>query len=97
MSRSAATATKVDVKQSRSAPAHSGPRWILEEAPSKHWGEIDRRIRKGHGEMHLPPWMQQAEEWPQITPDRFKELRKLMLQLKAAQCAALLRVNVTTV
>lgn len=71
--------------------------WILEETPSKHWGEIDRRIRKGHGEMHLPPWMQQAEEWPQITPERFKELRKLMLQLKAAQCAALLRVNVTTV
>lgn len=71
--------------------------WELEEAPSKRWGEIDRYIRKGHGEMHLPPWMEQAEEWPEITPERFIELRKLMLQLKAAQCAALLRVNVTTV
>lgn len=70
--------------------------WILEES-KKRWGEINRHIRKGGREMHLPPWMEQAEEWPEITPDRFLELRKMMLQLKAAQCAALLRVNVTTV
>ncbi len=71
--------------------------WELKEAPSKRWGEIDRYIKKGHGEMHLPPWMEQAEEWPKITPEQFIQLRKLMLQLKAEQCAALLRVNVTTV
>ena len=83
-----------------SAPAASVKEkfWILEEIPSKSWGKvIDRYIRKGRTEMHLPPWMEQAEEWPEITPERFVELRKLMLQLKAAQCAALLRVHVSTV
>ncbi|MDP2821079.1 MAG: hypothetical protein Q8O52_00145 [Sulfuritalea sp.] len=72
--------------------------WNLEEIPSKSWGTaIDRYIRKGRAEMHLPPWMEQAEEWPEITAARFVELRKLMLQLKAVQCAALLRVHVATV
>ena len=71
--------------------------WILEETPSKAWGEIDRYIRQGRTEMHLPPWMEQAEEWPEITAERFCELRKFMLQLRAVQCAALLRVSPATV
>lgn len=71
--------------------------WILEEKPSASLKAINRFIRKGRREMHLPPWMEQAEEWSEITPERFVELRKLMLQLKAEQCAALLRVHVSTV
>ena len=85
------------LKQSEAEPVHAGPRWILEETSSKHWGEIDKCIRTGHGEMHLPPWMEDATEWTCITPARFREVRKLMLQLKVVQCAALLRVSSTTV
>lgn len=61
------------------------------------WKEINRYIRNGRREMHLPPWMEDAETWPEITPLRFMELRKLMLHLNAVQCAALLRVHVSTV
>lgn len=91
----AATPHKADMMQSGTTTP-TGPRWILEDSKGR-WGEINRYIRKGRTEMHLPPWMEQAEEWPEITPERFIELRKLMLQLKAAQAAALLRVHVSTV
>ncbi|BAO30416.1 hypothetical protein [Sulfuritalea hydrogenivorans] len=83
-----------DATHKRQAPTRV---WVLEEMPSKSWGEMNRYIRKNSDAMHLPPWMEQADEWPEITPERFIELRKFMLQLKAVQCAALLRVNPSTV
>jgi DNA-binding transcriptional regulator YiaG len=72
--------------------------WVLQDVPQKSWGEINRYIRKnGRMEMHLPQWMEKADEWTEVSPARFLELRKLMLNIKAVQCAAFLRVSVSTV
>lgn len=71
--------------------------WVLDDTPF-HGAHKDTSLRrKGRKEMHLPMWLEQSEEWPEITPGRFIDLRTLVHFISVEQCAALLRVSPLTV
>lgn len=71
------------------------------EDPKQEKAKAKSKRRPSHGklrrEMYLPQWMEQAKEWECITPERFREARRLIHQMTVAQCAALLRTTASTV
>lgn len=101
-----ATAKEGAVREESAAtskPRVSAQMWILEESSAAPFADgvaYPPQAFKGHNatgekqrELHLPQWMESAEEWTRITPDRFREVRWLVHQMTVEQCAAFLRVS----
>lgn len=46
---------------------------------------------------HFPAWLIESEPWRQITGERFRSLRKMVLRLSGEQCAAYLGIHRSTI
>lgn len=66
--------------------------WMQGADPEWFHSPAAKALARAYGDF-LPQWLIQSSPWTEITPARFQALRKLLMKISVAQCAAYLQVT----